>query len=249
MIELNEGGITIFIVVASLAVVQSLFGIGLLVFGTPTLLLLGHSFADTLAILLPASLTISLLQVWKRPPIDRMFVGQFVIWCLFPLAIALAMVLTFQLQVGLNLIVGLVLATFVMLRVIPYANNKTRIWISNHQQLCLLIMGIVHGFSNLGGGLLTILAASRYREKERIRALIALCYSFFAFSQLGVLAILSPNVFNWEQLVFAATSAVVFMTIGQRLLEWISAPIFDRLFAAVMAGYAGLLIGRALGYF
>ena len=51
------------VVVVVFATVQSLFGVGLLVFGTPTLLLLGYSFESTIAVLLPASITISFLQV------------------------------------------------------------------------------------------------------------------------------------------------------------------------------------------
>src|SRR4051794_26324194 len=49
--------------VLGFAVVQSVFGVGLLVFGTPTLLLLGFSFEDVLAYLLPCSIVISVLQV------------------------------------------------------------------------------------------------------------------------------------------------------------------------------------------
>ena len=43
--------------------VQSIFGVGLLLFGTPTLLLLGYPYADTLWISSPASVTISIIQV------------------------------------------------------------------------------------------------------------------------------------------------------------------------------------------
>src|SRR5260221_11193198 len=46
-----------------LAAVQSVFGVGLLVFGTPTLLLLGLPFPEVLAYLLPCSVVISTLQV------------------------------------------------------------------------------------------------------------------------------------------------------------------------------------------
>ena len=48
--------ITIGIVVAVLTVIQSLFGMGLLVFGTPTLILLGVDFTEALLILLPCSM-------------------------------------------------------------------------------------------------------------------------------------------------------------------------------------------------
>lgn len=110
---------TIFIAVAIFAIIQSLFGVGLLVFGTPTLLLLGYPFADTLAVLLPASLTVSLLQLWKGPKLDRSFVAQFATWCLVPLAAVLAIVLALHLQTSLNLFVALALTIFVFLRAVP----------------------------------------------------------------------------------------------------------------------------------
>lgn len=50
-----------FIILYSL--IQSVFGIGLLVFGTPTMLLMGYSYTETLWILIPPSLTLSLSQV------------------------------------------------------------------------------------------------------------------------------------------------------------------------------------------
>ena len=51
------------IIIAVFSIVQSIFGVGLLLFGTPTLLLLGYSYSETLWLLLPCSVTISLIQV------------------------------------------------------------------------------------------------------------------------------------------------------------------------------------------
>ena len=45
-----------------LIIIQSIFGIGLLLFGTPTFLLLGYDFLNTLNFLLPISIIISFLQ-------------------------------------------------------------------------------------------------------------------------------------------------------------------------------------------
>ena len=47
------------------ATIQSLFGVGVLLFGTPILLVLGYDFLSVLTILLPISLAINLLQVSK----------------------------------------------------------------------------------------------------------------------------------------------------------------------------------------
>ena len=45
------------------SIFQSIFGVGILLFGTPTFLLLGYNYFETLNIILPWSLIISLLQI------------------------------------------------------------------------------------------------------------------------------------------------------------------------------------------
>ena len=45
--------------------IQSLFGVGVLLFGTPVLLLFGYSFIESLLILLPVSVSINILQISK----------------------------------------------------------------------------------------------------------------------------------------------------------------------------------------
>jgi uncharacterized protein len=239
--------VTVLAVLAIFAVVQSLFGVGLLVFGTPTLLLLGYPFPDTLAIVLPASLAVSVLQIWNGPRLETQFALHFASWCLIPLTVCLAVVLTLNLKTSLNLVVAVVLTGFVGLRAKRALSEWARRWVSAHERTWLLLMGVVHGLSNLGGGLLTILAASRHEEKEKIRALVALCYTCFAVIQLGVLAAFSPGVFHWMQLAYASLSALMFIGIGQRIFLWISAPVFGHLFTALMACYAALLALRVAG--
>ena len=50
-------------IIAVFSVIQSIFGVGILLFGTPTLLLLEYSYSETLWLLLPCSVVISLIQV------------------------------------------------------------------------------------------------------------------------------------------------------------------------------------------
>jgi hypothetical protein len=235
-------------VIASLAVVQSLFGIGLLVFGTPTLLLLGYSFPETLAVLLPASLAVSLLQIWSGGGQDGAVAREFAVYCLLPLVLSLALVLVLELHATLNFAVALILATFAGLRLWPSVGRRARHWLVDHRREWLVLMGIVHGFSNLGGGLLTIFATAQHQKKEDIRNLIAFCYSCFAGIQLCILALFSPRLFGWEQLGYASVAAAIFALLGQPIFRWVSAPVFDRLLTALIVGYAGLLAGRAIGW-
>jgi uncharacterized protein len=237
------------LVVAVLSVVQSLFGVGLLVFGTPTLLLMGYSFAGALAILLPASITISLLQTWQSGPQDYAFVKSFAGFCLGPLAASLALVLLLDLNASLNLFVATLLVVFVALRLYPAAHHRARTWVGRHPRASLVSMGVVHGVSNLGGALLLIFAATRFERKEDIRKLIAFCYASFAGIQLLVLAMVEPGMFGWRQAGYVAIAGFVFVAIGQRVFQSVSAPLFDRLLTLVAAAYAALLCLRSAGAF
>jgi uncharacterized membrane protein YfcA len=235
------------LVIAVFSVVQSLFGIGLLVFGTPTLLLLGYPFEGALAALLPASLTISLCQIARAGRPDAAFFRLFALWCLLPLGVSLAAVLSAGAAANLNPVVALLLVAFVLLRVFPDLNARAASLIVGRERPWLLLTGVVHGLSNLGGALLLVFAASRHQRKDEIRALIAFCYACFAATQLIVLAWLTPGVFGRGHLVYPAVAAMVFLTLGQRVFRGLSAPVFDSLLTSFAAGYAALLGLRSAG--
>ena len=52
------------ILIALFCIFQSIFGVGLLLLGTPTFLLIGYDFFEVLNILLPYSIVISYLQIF-----------------------------------------------------------------------------------------------------------------------------------------------------------------------------------------
>ena len=57
--------IDILIIVAITSFIQSIFGVGVLLYGTPLLLLQGYNFIYAVTILLPISIVINLFQVSK----------------------------------------------------------------------------------------------------------------------------------------------------------------------------------------
>ena len=66
----------------SLVIFQSLFGVGLLLFGTPIFLLLGYNFETTLILILPVSITISLLQLIYHKNPRNYHLLEFNFYCL-----------------------------------------------------------------------------------------------------------------------------------------------------------------------
>jgi uncharacterized membrane protein YfcA len=58
--------VDIMLTVVFTSIIQSVFGAGVLLFGTPLLLLFGHDFVDVLVVLLPILISINLLQIAKH---------------------------------------------------------------------------------------------------------------------------------------------------------------------------------------
>ena len=69
-------------IIVFLIIVQSIFGVGLLLFGTPSFLLLGYDFPNTINILMPISILVSLLQFTKSKIKDKKFIREYNYYCL-----------------------------------------------------------------------------------------------------------------------------------------------------------------------
>ncbi|MGB5848045.1 MAG: hypothetical protein WBH40_06135, partial [Ignavibacteriaceae bacterium] len=95
-------------VISSYSIIQTLFGVGLLVFGTPTLLLMGYPFTTALFLLLPSSILLSALQIYvgkNQIEIKK----EFIFYSIPPMLLGLFFVASGIFNLNLKLIIGLVL--------------------------------------------------------------------------------------------------------------------------------------------
>ncbi|MXN67063.1 TSUP family transporter [Stappia sp. GBMRC 2046] len=225
--------------------IQSLFGMGLLVFGTPTLLLLGFEFSEVLAILLPASIVISLLQLYEDKLVDGRFARQFIVWCLPALGLGLIALLEFGAAISLELALGTIMLLSVCFQMLPRYSVKTNGMIRHHLKAWFFIMGAVHGISNLGGSVLALVANSCFHEKSDVRKTIAFCYLCFACIQLLILYNFKPEIFTWSQLYLMSIAGAVYVALGRRTFASLHQAVYERLFLAFMFGYGVVLISKA----
>ena len=99
-----------------LIIIQSIFGIGLLLFGTPTFLIFGYDFFNTLNLLLPISITVSFLQFISLKSKFKKTIFDFNFYCLpflvlfLILALNFKEVLNFKFYVTVVLIISSILA-------------------------------------------------------------------------------------------------------------------------------------------
>ena len=96
-------------IILFLIVIQSIFGVGLLLFGTPSFLLLGYDFPNTINILMPISISISILQFIRSNVSDSKFIREYNIFCLPFLIIFLVLALKFKYFLDFKLLVGALL--------------------------------------------------------------------------------------------------------------------------------------------
>ena len=237
-----------FATICIFAVLQSIFGIGILFFGTPTLLLLGFPFSETLSILLPASLGVSAFQVAGIGTPNRTQIQMYVTWCLVPLAIALISGLLFNLDVELELIVALTLLLYIGVRLSPRMEIVLREQLQRTPQAWLVGVGAVHGLSNLGGGLLAIFAGSRFENKQDVRGNIAFCYMCFAIIQLAILAFLKPDVMHVLQLAYALVAIIIFIVVDKLVFSILAKSVFDKILTIVIGCYSALIFLKLFGF-
>ena len=159
------------LVILGCSLCQSLFGIGLLFFGTPLLLLLGYPFETALSYLLPCSIIVNLLQVIHGRKEISSFPLNILIYTLPFLILGLFLVLQYDTHLQLKPLIGSVLIFTGITRLFPKANQRTNQAISYALKPALSLMGLIHGMTNMGGGLLAAIVSTLFSDKKAIRTL------------------------------------------------------------------------------
>jgi len=175
----------ILITVAVTSFIQSIFGVGVLLFGTPLLMLQGYDFFQAVIVLLPISLLINLSQIAKdHKSVDTAFYKKIIVYTIPFIVIFLAVLNETKINIGLliSVLLLLVAAKDFSARVNNFISLVVR-----HERSYFILMGIVHGLTNLGGPLLTVAVHSKGYEKRTTRATVAASYATFATFQIVTL--------------------------------------------------------------
>ena len=217
------------IIIAVFSVVQSIFGVGLLVFGTPTLLLLGYSYSETLWLLLPCSVTISLIQVVNDYKLIE--AKKRAVYLVIPtLVLSLALVVTYENGINITRIVGVLLLLIGVIRFSSKLQALLSSTVKKHIQIYYIIIGVVHGISNMGGGPLSILMSTIYSKKEIIRANVAFIYLILAMFQLVVLSIMSLTSLRSEVMLLIPISLASYIFTS----KFISSEVNDKKYTFIL---------------
>ena len=209
----NQMSFDVLFIIFFTSIIQSIFGTGVLLFGTPALLLIGYNFEHTLLILLPTSIFINLFQIKNDyKDIDKNFYKNLILYSLPFIFLTLYFS---QLAVfNANFLVGGFLIIISLQFTIKKINKMLK-WLVNFEKSYLVIMGIIHGLTNLGGSLLTGAVLSKNLSKKRKRATIAISYFSMALIQIATLTTLinTKALFDAVYLIYWLSGLFIFFII------------------------------------
>jgi uncharacterized protein len=232
----------IMLIVAVTAAIQSLFGAGVLLIGTPVMLVLGFDFVDVLIVLLPISLAMNIMQITKyHAHIDLALLRRVMVLTLPPIAIFLFVVTHVRMNIGI--IIGPFLL-FIAFKSISAKVEHILDSLMRYEKLYLVTVGIVHGTSNLGGSLLTALVHHKHFPKDVARVTIAACYCSFAVVQLLTLFIFSRNQIEMPlmgNIIYVLVATVIFELLDVTVFNRIRHDKYRHIFAGFLA-FSGLVL-------
>ncbi len=214
-----------------LAVVQSLFGVGILLFGTPILLLAGYEYQEALMYLLPASAALSWSQVWdfRKYKLDGGYRGKFLLICVPALMIGMFLTQHFDLKFEIRIFITIMLFLAFVLRTSSRLRIKLQNLMRRRLKIALASMGLIHGLSNMGGSVLTPLVSSLYSEKNKVMAGVSFDYAFMATFQLAILVLIQGHKFLAQYLIGSGIAISVRYLIGKWVFEFTKEKYYQRL--------------------
>jgi uncharacterized protein len=230
------------IIIALSTISQAAFGVGILLWGTPALLLLNYGFLEALSLLLPISLFVSFFQFApKIKELDFNFIGQFLKISIPGLTIGLLLVVFVQLQ--LNVVTSsMLLIAYFMRR--NRASSLLRDLILKYDSLFMFFMGFAHGISNLGGPLLVARLSLKGYSKNHYRINVSAAYFVFAASQLIILFMLSEKLI--VSVSYILISGFFYLITNTLLVSRINSKLFDSLISSLILIMVIFLLIRSL---
>ena len=229
------------IIITLLIIIQSIFGVGLLLFGTPSFLVLGYDFANTINILMPVSITISALQFLRSKVKDKVFITEYNLFCLPFLIIFLLIALKFKYLFDFKLLVALLLVFSSILILNKKKFSSFRKTFFKLKKIVLIGIGSVHGLTNMGGSFLAIystLVSENIKEVARYY----ICYGYLImglFQYILVLSISYENL-NFNKLYYLILALLIYFP-TQKIFKNIDDRKFSKYINIIALTY-GLLI-------
>ena len=224
-----------------LIIIQSIFGIGLLLFGTPTFLILGYDFLNTLNFLLPISIVISFLQFNSLKAKSKKIIFDYNFFCLPFLVLFLIVALNFKEVLNFKAFVAIIL---IVTSIFALKKNKfffLKERILKYRKLILIFIGSVHGLTNMGGGFLSIFSSLiNNNNKKYTRHFISYGYLIMGLIQYFILLVFEYENLNFSKIYYIFLMLLIYFP-AQKLFKKVNDILFSKIISAIALLY-GIVI-------
>ena len=217
---------SLYLLIFFISIIQSIAGVGILVLGTPIMLILNYSILQTMFFLLPMSIIISFSNLIlincffkMKEKIDFKLMKYFFIFCFPSVCIGLIIMKNFNELINFNVLVSIIIffSIIIKIRYERFFLNLKR----NSRKIIIFFIGIIHGLTNSGGTLLSLFILRKdKKEINTSRLKIHLFYFFLATTQLIVLYFFLGNQFKYNINLYLVFLIIIFSClIGNRVVK------------------------------
>ena len=210
--------------------VQSIVGVGVLVIGTPVLLIFGFEFKQVLSMLLPISILTSFINLIlmtktnkKKYLIDLVLVKDFFIICTPSIFIGIYLVKLFEDSINFGIIVGIIILISLTIKLLY--EKKFLYHTSKLKNISLIVIGIVHGLSNSGGSILLLIKGSLKKKRD---ARYDITYFYFLLASVQYIIFLYYFEMYLEAKYF--THIIILILLGSGVSNLVIGKINDSIF-------------------
>ena len=231
MIEIE---ITILLFFFSLVVLQTIVGVGVLVLGTPILLILNYDIVQTISILLPISILTSLINLFYFKFIEKISIldlganikKSFFTICIPAIFIGIILLKYFYDEINFKILVSIFILISLIIK--KYYDNYLLTLSSINSKIMLFGIGLVHGLTNSGGTLLSIFILNISKNlKFKTRYNLTFFYFFLASLQYFIFIFFFQILTFFDILIYLILVIFIGVLVGNFLVRHISEKKFN----------------------
>ena len=245
MIELDIIHLLLFF---SLVVLQTIVGIGVLVLGTPVLLILNYDIVEAISILLPISILTSLINLIYFKFVNKISLldlggnikKTFFTICIPAILLGIILLKYFHEVINFKILVSILI--FITLIVKKYYNNYFLMLSNVKKKIILFGIGLVHGVSNSGGTLLSIFILNINKNlKTKTRYSLTFFYFFLAFLQYSIFILFFQKIIFLGLLTNLILIIFIGVLVGSLLVQYIGNKKFNFLIE-ILTLFSGIFL-------
>jgi uncharacterized protein len=230
------------LVLLILIIVQSIFGIGLLLFGTPTFLILGYDFLNTLNFLLPISIVISFLQLISFKAPFKKIIFEYNLFCLPFLILFLIIALNFKDILNFKVYVAIFLIVSSILTLKKNTFTPLKKTILKYKKFILIFIGSTHGLTNMGGGFLSIFSSLiNNRDKKYTRHFISYGYLVMGLLQYAILLFLEYRNLSFSKIYYVLLVLIIYIP-SQEIFKKFNNILFSKIISFIALFYGSMIL-------